>query len=101
MFKLVVFEEIDDEPPTVSSETPISASNYDYSDLVAGAAPSNTIIGHATISIGYGYSVSEYGYYISDSKGDTLTLLAEILSENGKYAVKTVGSALVPGTYTM
>ena len=69
--------------------------------FVPGAAPSKSIIAYATVDFGYGHTVSECGYYITNADGVTITLPATAVPAGLSYGIRMVGPALVAGTYTI
>lgn len=87
------------EAPTVITGESIVAKNYDYSALVPGAAPSNTILGYATINVGYGSTISECGYSITNKDNIKLELPAIAVPAGNSYGIRMVGAGLVSGTY--
>ncbi|MDY6315071.1 MAG: hypothetical protein SPL89_07900 [Clostridia bacterium] len=96
----VTFSVRSPEAPSVSSEDPIFVANYDYTHLVQGAAPSNAILGYATLDLGYGNTISECGYILANESGKTVTLPAYVIpSGGGKYGIRAVGAALTAGVY--
>ena len=96
----VTFSVRSPEAPSVSSEDPIFVANYDYTHLVQGAAPSNAILGYATLDLGYGNTISECGYILANESGKTVTLPSYVIpSGGGKYGIRAVGAALTAGVY--
>lgn len=88
------------KPSVTTGEFQINNS-YDYSVFVPGAAPSKSIIAYATVDLGYGHTVSECGYYITNADGVTITLPATAVPAGLSYGIRMVGPALVAGTYTI
>lgn len=92
----VTFAAKSETAPTVTTGEPAVAYDYRYSD---DYAPSNTIVGYATIDTGYGKTISECGYYITNKDDITLTLPAFAVPEGTTYGIRMFGAGLVSGTY--
>ena len=92
----VTFAAKSETAPTVTTGEPAVAYDYKYSD---DYAPSNTIVGYATIDTGYGKTIKECGYYITNKDDITLTLPAFAVPEGTTYGIRMFGAGLVSGTY--
>lgn len=88
------------KPSVVSGDYSINNS-YDYSGFVPGAATSKSIIAYATIDLGYGHTISECGYYVTNADDVTITLPATAVPAGLSYGIRMVGPALVAGTYKL
>ncbi len=92
----VTFKEKEVKAPTVTTGEPAVAYGYKYSD---DYAPSNTIVGYATIDAGYGKPVKECGYYITNKDDITLTLPAVPVPTGTTYGIRMFGAGIVSGEY--
>ena len=92
----VTFKEKEVKAPTVTTGEPAVAYGYKYSD---DYAPSNTIVGYATIDAGYGKPVKECGYYITNKDNITLTLPAVPVPTGTTYGIRMFGAGIVSGEY--
>ena len=92
----VTFKEKEVKAPTVTTGEPAVAYDYKYSDEYEA---SNTIVGYATIDAGYGKTISECGYYITNKDDIKLTLPAVAVPTGTTYGIRMFGVALVSGTY--
>ena len=94
----VTFAAKSETAPTVTAGDPSVAYDYKYSDEYEA---SNTIVGYATIDAGYGKTIEECGYYITNKDDIKLTLPAiAVPTGNNSYGIRMFGVALVSGTYS-
>ena len=92
----VTFAEKALQKPKISENSPSFTPDYTYDGETRKA-----IIGLAAVDFGYGYTISECGYVITNEDGKAITLSAFAVPENGKFGIRAFGAALNDGTYTM
>ncbi len=92
----VTFAEKALQKPKISENSPSFTPDYTYDGETRKA-----IIGLAAVDFGYGYTISECGYVITNEDGKAITLSAVAVPENGKFGIRAFGAALNDGTYTM
>ena len=92
----VTFAEKTLQKPSISENAPAFTPYYTY-----GGETNKAIIGLAAVDFGYGYTISECGYVITNKDGKAITLSAFAVPENGKFGIRAFGAAFKDGTYTM
>ncbi|MDY6314581.1 MAG: hypothetical protein SPL89_05345, partial [Clostridia bacterium] len=92
----VTFAEKTLQKPSISENAPAFTPDYAY-----GGETNKAIIGLAAVDFGYGYTISECGYVITNEDGMAITLSAFAVPENGKFGIRAFGAALKDDTYTM
>lgn len=92
----VTFAEKTLQKPSISENAPAFTPDYTY-----GGETNKAIIGLAAVDFGYGYTLSECGYVITNKDGKAITLSAFAVPENGKFGIRAFGAALKDGTYAM